>query len=105
MAEETMLVCIRPPGRNHIQREITEYIRSPMPERFISSPMSRKRGTATRMNPVFTSKALLAMMFHRAGLPKKKSMMRERQPNAPATYMPARKKALIKPNATPMANV
>ena len=45
------------------------------------------------------------MMFHKAGLPKKKSMMRERQPRAPATYMPAMKKALIKPKATPIAKV
>ena len=63
-AEDTTFVWISPPGRNHIQREMAEYIRSPMPERFISSPIRMKSGTATRTKLVFTSQALADMMFH-----------------------------------------
>ena len=101
MAHETTLVWIRPPGRNHNQRAITAYMRSPMPERFISSPMRMNSGIATRIKPVVPSQALLAMMFQSGASEKKYMMIRDRHPRAAATYMPAMKNAPINPNATP----
>ena len=103
MAHETILVWIRPPGSHQIQRVIPAYIRSPMPLRFISSPIRMNSGTATRMKLVFPSQDLFAMMFHRGASEKKCIMIRDSAPSAAATYMPARKKAPISPNATPIA--
>ena len=74
-----------------------------MPLRFISSPIRMNRGTATRIKLVLPSHDLLAMMFHRGASEKKNIMMRDRDPSAAATYIPARKKAPISPNATPIA--
>ena len=79
------------------------YMRSPMPLRFISSPMRMNSGTATRMKLVFPSQALLAMMFHNGASEKNNMIIRDSAPNAAATYIPARKKAPINPNATPIA--
>ena len=103
IAQETMLVWIRPPGRKNIHLDITRYIFSPIPLRFINSPIKTNRGTATRMKLVFDSHALLAMMFQSGASEKKYIMIRERTPNAAATYIPAMKKAPIRPNATPIA--
>ena len=103
MAQDTMLVWIRPPGRKNIHLDMTRYIFSPIPLRFINSPIRTNRGTATRMKLVLDSHALFAMMFQRGASEKKNIMIKERHPNAAATYIPARKNAPISPNATPTA--
>jgi len=103
MAQDTMLVWIRPPGRKKIHLDIAEYIFSPIPLRFINSPIKMNRGTATRMKLVFDSHALFAMMFQRGASEKNHMMTRERHPRAAATYSPAMKNAPIRPNATPNA--
>ena len=79
-AHETMLVWINPPGRNHSQREIVAYMRSPIPLRFISSPISMKTGTATKMKLVFPSHALLAMMFHSGASEKNHIIISDKSP-------------------------
>ena len=84
-AQEAMLVCSSPPGRNTSQRESAPYIRSPMPERSISSPISRKRGTATRMKLVLLSHALFPRMFHSGASENACIITRDSTPSAPAT--------------------
>ena len=82
MAQDTMLVWIRPPGRKKIHLDIAEYIFSPIPLRFINSPIKMNRGTATRMKLVFDSHALFAMMFQRGASEKNHMMTRERHPRS-----------------------
>ncbi len=103
MAQDTMMVWIRPPGRKNIHLDIAEYIFSPIPLRFINSPIKMNRGTATRLTLVFDSHALFAMRFQKGASEKNHMMTRERHPRAAATYSPAMKNAPIRPNATPNA--
>ena len=102
-AQEAMLVCSRPPGRNTSQRDSAPYIRSPIPERSISSPISRNSGTATRMKLVLLSQALLPRMFHRGASENACIITRDSTPSAPATYRPTRKKTPIILNAVMIA--
>ena len=54
---------------------------------------------------VFDSHALFAMMFQSGASEKKNIMTKDRTPNAAETYIPAMKKAPIRPNATPIATL
>ena len=94
-AQDAMLVCSRPPGRKTSQRDSAPYMRSPMPERSISSPMSRNSGTATRMKLVLLSQALLPRMFHSGASENICIITRDSTPSAPATYSPIMKKTPI----------
>ena len=64
-------------------------------------------GMAIRMKLVLPSQARFPMMFHRLGLDMLKNFMSMSAiaPSAPATYRPPMNKALIIPNAAPIAIV
>ena len=84
-AHDAMFVCSRPPGRNTSHRDRAAYIRSPIPERSISSPISRNSGTATRIKFVLLSHALLPRMFHSGASENASIITSDSTPSAPAT--------------------
>ena len=102
-AQDAMLVCSRPPGRNTNHRDSAPYMRSPMPERSINSPISRNSGTATRMKFVLLSQALFPRMFHSGASENICIITSESTPRAPATYRPIRKNTPIMLNAVMIA--